>query len=659
MGDGDGVGARRDFFVSYTGRDRAWAEWIAWALEAAGYTTLIQAWDFGAGAGFVEEMHQAAQVAERTVAVLSAAYLTSVYAAAEWQAAWKDDPLGRSRKLLVFRIEECERPGLLGQIVAVDLFGVDKDAARRALLAAAAGERGKPATEPDFPGGPAGPAASAASVGPVFPPELPAVWNVPPRLAHFVGRGDLLAAVDRQLAGSGAVAVCALRGLGGVGKTALAVEYAHRHAGGFDVVWWVPAQDPDLIPGHVAALGVALGLPDGAEIAAVLAALRRQRLRWLLLLDNVEDPDVVGPLRPVDGAGRLLVTSRRGGLDGFGPAVEVAELTRAEAVGLLTARVGGIDPAVAGRICALLGDLALAVEQAAGYLVQTGMPPEEYAELLAGRLEDLLARGRVADRPGITVGNLWALSVQRLRTTAPAAVALLEVCAVAAPDPLPVDLLVDGVEELPAGPLRAAAGDRLAWAETVGALVDYGLTRRDGPAVTTHRLIAAATRAGISPEGRMTTAATLLRLLRAALPTDIEQPAGWPRWRSLLPHVRAVLDGYDDGGWDERTAPVVSWLCDRTGSYLAHHGRPDTALPYLRRGLALTETRLGPDHPDTLTSRNNLAGAYQTAGRVAQAIGLYEQALADSLRVLGPDHPLVVTIRGNLAAATGAAERSG
>ncbi|WP_207386075.1 FxSxx-COOH system tetratricopeptide repeat protein [Protofrankia symbiont of Coriaria ruscifolia] len=646
---------RRDFFVSYTGRDQTWAEWIAWTLEAAGYTTFVQMWDFIAGTGFAEAMHQAAQVAERTVAVLSAAYLTSGFAAAKWQAASLQDPVGRDRKLLVVRVEDCDRPGLLGQLVAADLFGVDRATAAGRLLAAAAAQRAKPPVEPEFPGGRSAPAPA----GPVFPPDFPRVWNVPPRLAYFVGRSGLLEKVDRQLAVSGAVAVCALHGLGGVGKTALAVEYAHRHADRFDVVWWVPAQDPELVAGHVAALGAALGLADGAAAPVVLAVLRRRRLRWLLLLDNVEDPDVVGVLRPSDGAGRLLVTSRRSGLDGFGAAVEVAELDRAEAVGLLSARVGGIDPAVAGRICVLLGDLALAVEQAAGYLVQTGMPPAEYAELLAERLEDLLAHGRVADRPGITVGNLWTLSVERLRVEAPAAVGLLELCAVAAPDPLPVDLFVDGVEELPAGPLREAVGDRLVWVKTVGALVDYGLTRRNGPAVTTHRLIAAAIRAGMSPADRTATAATLIRLLRAALPAAVDQPTGWPRWRSLLPHVRAVLDGYDDGGWDERTAPVVSWLCDRTGSYLEHHGRPDTALPYLRRGLVLAETRLGANDPATLTSRHNLAGAYQTAGRVAEAIGLYEQTLTDRLRVLGPHHPLVVTVRDNLAAATGAAGRPG
>lgn len=161
-----------DFFISYTGIDRAWAEWIAWQLEAAGYRVLVQAWDFGAGAHFVTEMHQAAQNSLRTVAVLSAAYLGSAYAEAEWQAAWEGDPTGKNRKLLVFRIEDCPRPGLLRQLVTVDLFDLQQDVARARLLAAAEGTRGKPQAEPVFPGSSAPLTARAEPAFPGQPADL-------------------------------------------------------------------------------------------------------------------------------------------------------------------------------------------------------------------------------------------------------------------------------------------------------------------------------------------------------------------------------------------------------------------------------------------------------------------------------------------------------
>ncbi|MDT3439119.1 TIR domain-containing protein [Pseudofrankia sp. BMG5.37] len=143
-------GAQR-FFVSYSGVDVGWAEWIAWTLEAEGYEALIQAWDFGAGSHFVGEMHRAVAGGRRTVAVLSDAYLKSAFATEEWQAVWAADPAGANRLLLVVRIEDCDRPGLLRQVVSVDLFGIERDVARQRLLNAIAGRRGKPKCEPVFP----------------------------------------------------------------------------------------------------------------------------------------------------------------------------------------------------------------------------------------------------------------------------------------------------------------------------------------------------------------------------------------------------------------------------------------------------------------------------------------------------------------------------
>src|SRR5580704_7914741 len=129
MGEGANSG-RWDFFVSYTQADRAWAEWIAWQLEEDGYRVLIQAWDMVPGTNWTHLMQQGVRRATRTIAMLSVAYLDSVFGTAEWEAAWRDDPLGEQRKLLAFRIDECERPGLLAGVVSTDLYGLDETTAR-------------------------------------------------------------------------------------------------------------------------------------------------------------------------------------------------------------------------------------------------------------------------------------------------------------------------------------------------------------------------------------------------------------------------------------------------------------------------------------------------------------------------------------------------
>lgn len=165
-----GGGAGWDFFVSYSKADRSWAEWIAWQLEeVGGFRVLVQAWDMVPGTSFVVGMQSGVTRARRTIAVLSGAYARSQFGAAEWQAAWSADPAGFERKLLVVRVEDCARPGLLGQVVSFDLFDQPEDAARDELVRwatlAVSGGRAKPATAPSFPGDFPG----AVKPAPVFP----------------------------------------------------------------------------------------------------------------------------------------------------------------------------------------------------------------------------------------------------------------------------------------------------------------------------------------------------------------------------------------------------------------------------------------------------------------------------------------------------------
>jgi len=188
-----------DFFVSYTQADRRWAEWIAWALEEAGWRVLVQAWDFTPGSNWIRGMDNGVSHATRTVVVLSDAYARSVYGAAEWRAAWAADPDGATRKLLVARIEDCARPGLLGQVVSFDLFGVAQDDAQAELLRAAhlavSGQRAKPATAPPFPSAPA-----AAPARPPFPDAADQPTATPAALPGAIHIGTI-SAPDGQAIG--------------------------------------------------------------------------------------------------------------------------------------------------------------------------------------------------------------------------------------------------------------------------------------------------------------------------------------------------------------------------------------------------------------------------------------------------------------------------
>ena len=211
-----------DFFISYKSADRTWAEWTAWTLEEAGYTTVLQAWDFRPGSNFFLEMQRAASETKHTIAILSPDYLDAFYTWPEWAAAFAMDPTGIEGKLLPVRVRKFDLKGLLSAVVYIDLVDLDETAARDALLQGISRERMKPSVEPRFPEG----AQRSVTKQSHFPSALPPIWNVPHnRNPNFTGREEHLANLKIALdSGRPAALTQAIHGLGGVGKTQLALE---------------------------------------------------------------------------------------------------------------------------------------------------------------------------------------------------------------------------------------------------------------------------------------------------------------------------------------------------------------------------------------------------------------------------------------------------
>ncbi|MFF2849598.1 tetratricopeptide repeat protein [Streptomyces sp. NPDC058001] len=483
---------------------------------------------------------------------------------------------------------------------------------------------------------PAGAYPQAASV------EWPAgLTNLPERPTLFVGRDRELALLDAALASPGGAVVHAVHGLGGIGKSTLAARWAADRARRTPV-WWITAESPASVDAGLASLA-------GTLQPALTTLLQQRQLRdwalqwltahddWLVVLDNVSDPADLKPLLAAT-TGRFLITSRRAtGWHGIADPISLDVLEPAEAADLFTRICPGAGDGTA-EVCAELGCLPLAVEQAAAYCAETGATAREYLDLLAdypAHMYTATAEGGDIQR---TVARVWRLTLDRIADD-PLAVTILLALAWYAPDGIPRSLL----DTLGARPAVHRAVGRLA---AHSMLTLHGTTSH-GTTLSVHRLVQAVARTpdpddphrgpGAVAQAREIAAESLAE----SLPTDADDPAGWPEWRTLLPHVEAMAEHSPQDADPVELARAVS----RLGAFMSEQGMSQRALRFLERGAAGLLRHLGPDHPSVLIARNRLVSRQPLP--VAEA----ERHLADCERVLGPRHPETLTARYELAGA--------
>jgi tetratricopeptide (TPR) repeat protein len=490
-----------------------------------------------------------------------------------------------------------------------------------------------------------------AGAGPVV------VGDVPQQPPGFVRRADLLAVLDA--AGPGVSVVSAVTGMRGVGKTQLAAAYARaKLAEGWDLVAWVNAEDVAVLAGGLAAVAEAAGLAGqggGDPGRAVRHWLEASGDRCLVVFDNAADADVLRPYLPVAGAARVLVTSNRQSLADLGTPVRVEVFTLAEAMAFLAGRTGLADPAGAGELAEELGYLPLALAQAAAVIRGQHLAYGTYLDRLRTLpVAEYLTRGLGQPYPhGVAEAVLLSLEAVRASDRAGACARVTEVLSVLAAAGVRRDLLHAGQ----AGAL-AGGGDRLGAAvvdEALGRLAEGSLLAfsLDGQAVIAHRLVLRVVRDTMVQQGRL---AAVCRAAASVLEARADALAGSPdraAVRDVPEQVTALWQAAAGvAGASGELEAVLLRLRLWALYYLNELG--DSAAQAIAVGAPLLQDAgrvLGPDHPDTLASRNNLAGAYRAAGRAAEAIPLHQQTLADRLRVLGLDHPDTLQSRNNLAAA--------
>ena len=480
----------------------------------------------------------------------------------------------------------------------------------------------------------------------------PEVWGkVPPRNKNFTGREDVLQALRAGVSAEVTAVVPrphALHGLGGVGKTQVAIEYAYRYAGDYDLVWWIPADQPVLVRSALAALAPHLGVGGtGIEDAAsaVLDALRRGQpyRRWLLIFDNADQPEDINDLIP-RGPGHVLITSRNHRWEGVVDTVEVDVFSREESVEFLNRRVPkGVDRAEADRLAKALGDLPLALEQAGALQAETGMSVDEYLRLLAERTGQLLGEGKPTEYP-LSMTAAWRLSVDQLEARMPEAVELLRCCAFFGPEPIPRDIFRRG-GQVSGARLRRIVSNPILLARAIRELGRFALARIDISARTIqiHRLVQMLLRDDVPPDQQEQMRHEVHLLLATGGPSDPEDSRDWPQYEELVAHVRPA-------GVAKCSAPEVRQFALDVVRYLYVTGDFKSSEDFARSFREQWTRDSGPDSPEVLTVRRHLGNAIREVGRYREAYELDRETLERVRTALGPEHIETLRITNSFGA---------
>jgi tetratricopeptide (TPR) repeat protein len=489
--------------------------------------------------------------------------------------------------------------------------------------------------------------------------DFQTIWLVPyARNPFFTGREEILDLLRQTLEKRKSAA---LGGLGGVGKTQTAVEYAYQQRAHYTGVFWAKAESRDQLLGDFVSIARMLNLPssEAKEQEATVAEVKyflEAHTGWLLILDNADDLDLAREFLPQDPQGHLLLTTRAHALGGLAERLSIGEMPAEEGALLLLRRAGLVakdasfasaneaERSVALQISQELGGLPLALDQAGAFIEETPSSLTEYLSLYRTEKDKLLAeRGSLGDHPSVAV--TFSLAFAKVEGNSAAAADLIRVCAFLAPDAIPEEVFTEGAAVL-GDNLGDAARSSLGFAKVLREAGRFSLVDREAQSKTVdiHRLVQVVIQAGMTEEEPYDWAGRAVRAVEKAFPTA--EFKNWGTCQRLLPHAQACASLVDK--WDFEF-PEAAILLNKAAVYLCERALFAEAEPLYQRALAIWEGALGPGHPDVALSLNNLAELYRNQGKYSEAEPLCQRALAIRERTLGPEHPAVATSLNNLA----------
>jgi tetratricopeptide (TPR) repeat protein len=491
-------------------------------------------------------------------------------------------------------------------------------------------------------------------------------WNIPfQRNPLFTGREDVLKRLYASLRAGKTTALSqpqAISGLGGIGKTQTAVEYAYRYQQDYNAVVWIKAESRATILSDFVTIAHLLNLPEQQEQEQqlVVDAVKRwfqDHTGWLLIFDNADDLSLLREFLPTGGKGHILLTTRAQATSRIAQRIEVERLEPEEAALFLLHRASILnldapidaastsDRATAREIAQAMDGLPLALDQAGAFIEETRCSLSDYLQFFQTRQADLLQRrGKlVTDHPE-AVATTWSLSFENVQNANPAAADLLRLLAFLDPDLIQEEIFTEGASEL-GSVLQPVATDLIKLNEAIGALLNYSLVRRNPDhTLTVHRLVQAVLKHSMNRSTQRRWAERTVRAVNLAFPqVDYDT---WLQCQQYLPHAQdcaALIKAWN------MSFPAAAHLLRQAGYYLQQRAEYTQAEPLYQRALSIHETIEGPDHPSTAYALHDLALLYYDQGKYEQAEPLYKRALAIREKALGPDHPDTATTLHELA----------
>jgi nucleoside phosphorylase/tetratricopeptide (TPR) repeat protein len=499
------------------------------------------------------------------------------------------------------------------------------------------------------------------------------VWNIPySRNPHFTGRDDLLDQLRQQLtptrqSDSATTRIgaptrpLAIKGLGGIGKTQIAVEYAYRYRQDYRVVLWARADTHEALVSDYVGIAKLLNLPqkdDQDQTLVIQAVLQwfETHTQWLLIFDNADNLSLVHMYIPRQDNGSIIITTRAHAVGKFG-SIEVEKMGLKEGREFLLNRTKRLEHVLdeekkkATDIVIALDSLPLALDQAGAYVEETECSFNNYLLIYQARRKELLARrgsNQITEEHPDSVATTFSLSFQKVELANPSAAELLRLSAFLAPDKIPEELIRD-CANLWSSSLQQAAADPFAFNGMMEELLKYSLVKRllgNEEAFTIHRLVQAVQIDTMEKDKQCKWAERVIQAVNKIFPDNPEDVAVWSQCLRYLDQVQAcntLIEQY--------TLPLLEAadLLNRTGLYLKIQASYTMAEPLFKRALTIWEQQVGSEHPDVAVALNGLAILYFEQGKHAEAEPLFKRALAIWEQQFGSEHPDVAVALNGLA----------